>query len=1723
MDSDTVPSTNNILLKGRSDWPYWFAQLELHARDKAVWDQINPDAKTVQPIDEQEPDYPELPEQPTQHDFQDNANEDDQADELDNEPTNPPTNKTYEQALKDYERTLKNHPENVQRYKVATAKWTRTAAKLSNIRDWINKTVSPDLMAPASIKLLNTRESTPQALIRVLKNDLAPTDSNTMNLVRQQYRAHLEKARSGRMSPDKWFNEWQVLYGKAQAFRVSEVEGQLALTDFLDALAPRIAPEWARSMRQHIVMEAALGRPDMRMDDLARIFTMTLQEQAISNVKGKGSSVFATFGGSPETSRNNKGRSEFSNRKDCPCRINGTHTWEPIRCRRLQTAITGTAPSGSPKIALSDLDKTKIKERFEKPEWTKLRDQVKDKGWGNSKQSSDTQSTTKYPGAISAAVIDPSQFMPDTQGVYSTTYNGHPLAMSTILDGGGAVHLVNDRNLLVPGTFKPASRMDTVDAGTQSLPVSGSGDRLLRSVLHGNTGPRSEDLLLKDVKVVEGFHVNIVSEARLKKAGIWYLGLDQTLRYGSIKNNVIMATLHSAHNLAFIEYKKVDYYSHSLPTVNALASSSTPKTRTDNEELWHKRSGHLGKRALQALVRSAQNVQIEGITRLECEHCATTHATQVISRRPRERSPRPFYRISWDLFDMPTGRLNEEWSMILKEDYSGKLFNHNLHAKSLEEIMAVLDKFENWVWRKYNLRIVEIHQDNDTATRPWRGRSRYDEWAEERGIKIITPAPYTHEPNGSAERAGKELITKSIKMRVGANLPAKLWPEIMDAAAFLHAMSPSAIHEFRSPNEVLDTWFKMYFRWYQPAQIRHRTADLRPDWSGIYAYGCRAYPLDRDRAAGRDKRGFKVHPRGHIGYLVGYKASNIYLIWVPTLDQVIVTRNVTFNESLFYQEKKEEEMPKEQAIKLVEVLHDGELNDPGQDVQIPDLEEHNVLAQRNQSATDQNDGGDLLQSSDTGAGLPHGHEMEQAETARDDSQASNHPEIRAGRLEITGLVTPELTPDPVNRGADGKGVDDQHDRMGTDGQQGVHSPVRAGSSCSSDRTGSQELRQERPTNLASRSSRAASAILGEARDNPPQRTSRRLRGEVPEINRSTSVYKPIRRRRNRGDQLGGGTSRSVNALIADLSEENDLWSDFKNTYLPGIQQAWDDRSSYKTMNAMVMSATTSDQQDHKSQQKIPAHRDDLPPPPKTWKQLLQHPLKSLFINASEKEIDQLKKKGTWTEIATSEVSDRPLPLKWVWTYKFDQDGYFIKCKARIVVRGDLQEVNTLQSTYAATLAARSFRTAMAIAAQFDLEIMQYDVVGAFLNALITSSNPVICDMPDGFKRHGYSVKLNRALYGLKESPLLWYEEFSSSLKAIGLQASKEEPCLFFDQKRRILVLFYVDDILLLYHKSYEQEATQLWSKIMDKYEIQDQGPVQWFLGVRVVRNREAQTVTLLHDTYIDRITKKFGLEDGTYPKTPLPSEDLIKNNGEASKQEIKSYQEKVGSVLYTAIMLRPDIAFAVSKLSHYLTNPSDQHFKAVDRVIMYLFRTRREGIHYGNYNGPDLTICGDASFADDPETRRSSHGYIAILFGGPILWKAARQNTVTTSTTEAELLALEHVSKETIAIKRFFDELTLDMGEIWNIWCDNQQTIRLIVGSNERINTKLRHVDIQNMWLRQEYAKGSLQISYLETGGMPADGLTKTLTQQQFDKFKLLINLQGTDTTITEQDMSTNN
>ncbi len=110
-----------------------------------------------------------------------------------------------------------------------------------------------------------------------------------------------------------------------------------------------------------------------------------------------------------------------------------------------------------------------------------------------------------------------------------------------------------------------------------------------------------------------------------------------------------------------------------------------------------------------------------------------------------------------------------------------------------------------------------------------------------------------------------------------------------------------------------------------------------------------------------------------------------------------------------------------------------------------------------------------------------------------------------------------------------------------------------------------------------------------------------------------------------------------------------------------------------------------------------------------------------------------------------------------------------------------------------------------------------------------------------------------------------------------------------------------------------------------------------------------------------------------------------------------------------------------------------------------------------------MEVFTDASFADDLSDRKSSQGYLITLYGSPIAWQASKQPTVTTSSTEAELLALTTAGKEAIATMRLFAGIRFHLHEDLIIWYDNRQTIRLVTANIPRIRTTLRHVDIYNV------------------------------------------------------------
>ena len=149
----------------------------------------------------------------------------------------------------------------------------------------------------------------------------------------------------------------------------------------------------------------------------------------------------------------------------------------------------------------------------------------------------------------------------------------------------------------------------------------------------------------------------------------------------------------------------------------------------------------------------------------------------------------------------------------------------------------------------------------------------------------------------------------------------------------------------------------------------------------------------------------------------------------------------------------------------------------------------------------------------------------------------------------------------------------------------------------------------------------------------------------------------------------------------------------------------------------------------------------------------------------------------------------------------------------------------------------------------------------------------------------------------------------------------------------------------------------------------------------------------------------------------------------------------------------------------------------------------------------------DASYGDDLATRRSSEGYVFRLFGCPIDWRAIRQNTVTTSTTEAELLALTHAGKQIMWWQRFFRQLGFDPGHEYMIHCDNEQTVGLVNKTAPLISTKLRHVDIHQHWLRERVQDKVFTVEKLSTNQILADGLTKPLSRQKHEKFVQLLGM----------------
>jgi len=211
------------------------------------------------------------------------------------------------------------------------------------------------------------------------------------------------------------------------------------------------------------------------------------------------------------------------------------------------------------------------------------------------------------------------------------------------------------------------------------------------------------------------------------------------------------------------------------------------------------------------------------------------------------------------------------------------------------------------------------------------------------------------------------------------------------------------------------------------------------------------------------------------------------------------------------------------------------------------------------------------------------------------------------------------------------------------------------------------------------------------------------------------------------------------------------------------------------------------------------------------------------------------------------------------------------------------------------------------------------------------------------------------------------------------------------------------------------------------------------------------------------------------------------------------YASAVGSLMYAMVCTRSDLAYTVSTISWFMSNPGKQHWEAVMWVLRYLRGTARLGLVFQRLEtGKPRLLQGyvDIDYAGDLDPRRSTTGYIFTEAECVISWKAKLQDTIAPSATEAEYMAAVEASKEALWLRGLVETFSIIHDSV-RIHCDSQSAIHL--AKNHRYHKRMKHINVRFHKIRQRVVDDKvIDLVKISTKKNPTDMMTKTIPVEKF-------------------------
>ncbi|KAJ9566810.1 hypothetical protein OSB04_002776 [Centaurea solstitialis] len=501
-----------------------------------------------------------------------------------------------------------------------------------------------------------------------------------------------------------------------------------------------------------------------------------------------------------------------------------------------------------------------------------------------------------------------------------------------------------------------------------------------------------------------------------------------------------------------------------------------------------------------------------------------------------------------------------------------------------------------------------------------------------------------------------------------------------------------------------------------------------------------------------------------------------------------------------------------------------------------------------------------------------------------------------------------------------------------------------------------------------------------------------------------------------------------------------------------------------------------------------------------------------FISENEpKEIDDALRDPAWVSAMQEELAEfirnnvwllvpRPrkrtiIGSKWIFRNKLDEIGTIIRNKARLVAQGYRQEEGIdYDETFAPVARLEAIRLFLAFAAHMNFKVYQMDIKNAFLNGKLNEE--VYVAQPPGFvdpKFPDHVYKLNKALYGLKQAPRAWYDTLSTFLLSKGFVRGKIDSTLFLKKypKHILLVQIYVDDIIFGSTNPKLCEKFELLMK--SEYKMSMMGELTFFLGLQIKQSEKG--IFINQGKYVHEMLKKFDLTSCTPMKTPMAPPLSLDKDSKGKPVDVTLYRGMIGSLLYLTAS-RPDIMYSTCLCARYQAEPKESHLTAVKRIFRYLKGTPNMGLWYSKDSGFDLTAYSDSDFAGCKIDRKSTTGGCHLLGGKLVSWTSKKQNSVSTSTAEAEYVAAGICCAQVLWLRNQLQDYDIQLSKI-PIYCDN--TSAIAIANNPVLHSKTKHIEVRYHFIRDHVMNGDIELHFVPTEYQLADLFTKPLDVTRFN------------------------